>query len=96
MLKKPTVILPLATALAALSVGTKDATATALEPQNTSDPEAARGTASGHPNLVVTTGSDLLGLIVTKAADGTTLAQHYSHMSHESHSSHYSHYSSGY
>src|SRR5205085_11202956 len=49
--------------------------------------------ARGEPNVFFPVGNDLLGLIVTTAADGTVLAQHYSHSSHSSHSSHYSHYS---
>ena len=49
--------------------------------------------ARGEPNVFFPVGNDLLGLIVTTAADGTVLAQHYSHSLHSSHSSHYSHYS---
>jgi hypothetical protein len=50
--------------------------------------------AKGEPNVFMSVGSDLLGLIVTTKADGTVVAQHYSHSSHSSHSSHASHYSS--
>jgi hypothetical protein len=46
------------------------------------------------PNVFMSIGNDLLGLMVTKGADGTVVADHYSHYSHSSHSSHSSHYSS--
>ena len=102
MVKKSTLIMPLAAALAALSSTGKSPAATT----NTSEQPDTSASAVGspkasdqQPNAMFSAGEDLLGLIVTTAADGTVLAQHYSHMSHSSHSSHsshYSHYSSGY
>ena len=100
---KPVVILPLATAIAALastSDGSRaEASTLPTEPANNVSAEAPTRASDQKPNAFFSTGVDLLGLIVTKAANGMVLAQHYSHMSHSSHSSHsshYSHYSSGY
>jgi len=45
-------------------------------------------------NFVYPMAEDLLGLVVTRQADGTVVAQHASHVSHSSHASHHSHYSS--
>jgi hypothetical protein len=97
MAKKRPHILSLTAALAALSGATAmNATVAAA---NTSDPNEPKATQSGHvakgePNVFMSVGNDLLGLIVTKGADGTVVADHYSHYSHSSHSSHSSHYSS--
>lgn len=98
--KKPIVILPLAAALAALG-GASVAKATTGEQAQTSSPttDAAAVTTKAEPNVLFKVGEDLFGLIVTRNADGTVLAQHYSHRSHSSHSSHSSHrshYSSRY
>jgi hypothetical protein len=93
-------IISLAAAIAALSGGTAVISTPAAARIGGSD-EVAVGqngsTAKGEPNVFMSIGNNLLGLIVTKATDGTVSAQHYSHSSHashESHASHHSHYSS--
>lgn len=94
-MKKHTKILSLSAALAALSGATfapGQATASVPTTDQTGPIHNAQN-AKGEPNVFMPVGNDLLGLIVTTAADGTVLAQHYSHSSHSSHSSHYSHYS---
>jgi hypothetical protein len=97
MTKKLPEILSLTAAIAALS----GVTALSPTPAAANTPTTDRTDATqkgqapkGEPNVFMSVGSDLLGLIVTTAADGTVLAQHYSHYSHSSHSSHSSHYSS--
>ena len=91
-------ILSLAAALAALTgtaatISDHPAQAKATNPNESGPPEAMQATGRT-PNRVLSVGDDLLGFTVTKAADGTVLAQHESHYSHSSHSSHSSHYSS--
>jgi hypothetical protein len=102
MSRKPIKLVSLASALAALAGAAGLVPSPADAKVNTTDrtdalkDERAEGP---QPNVFMTVGNDLLGLIVTKAADGTVLAQHYSHYSHSSHashSSHSSHYSSRY
>jgi hypothetical protein len=96
MAKKVPNILGLGAALAALSgaAALSPTTAAANVPATDQADHTEKGeVAKGEPNVVFPAGKDLLGLIVTTAADGTVLAQHYSHSSHASHSSHYSHYS---
>lgn len=104
MARKPTVILPLATALAALASapGINDAVA-AKPSQSDSKTGDANATAVGQaatlkPTIIFNAGEDLLALTLTEK-DGRVLAQHYSHYSHSSHASHASHsshYSSRY
>jgi hypothetical protein len=94
--KKPIKLVSLAAALAALP-----GTAMLLPPTadaKSSDPGMAEGvvgnrSADARPNVFMTVGKDLLGMIVKKGADGIVTADHYSHSSHASHSSHSSHYS---
>jgi hypothetical protein len=96
MAKKVPNILGLSAALAALSGATALSSTPAaanVHAANQADQTENGQVAKGEPNVVFPAGKDMLGLIVTKAADGTVLAQHYSHASHASHSSHYSHYS---
>lgn len=96
MSQKPIKLLSLAAALAALS-----GTATLLPPPadaKPSNPGNAGGLRDGRsedarPNLFMSVGKDLLGMIVRTSADGLVTADHYSHSSHASHSSHSSHYS---
>lgn len=89
MKRKPTVIVPLATALAALAVSSGDAhAATPQQPSASPESEAPTGAANQKANLLFTAGEELMGLIVSKAADGTLMAAHGSHSSHASHSSH--------
>jgi hypothetical protein len=93
------VILPIAAALAALSTVAAPDLTSAATPHDTDATAMAPSTRSdqaGRPNMLVTAGEDLLGLIVTKSKNGTVLADHYSHVSHASHASHHSHYSSRY
>jgi hypothetical protein len=99
MAKKPTIVLSLTAALAALSGITAVDPAPAVANTRGSDeavtPQGRTNT--GKANVFMPVGKDLLGLIVTTSEDGTVVAQHdshYSHSSHTSHSSHRSHYSS--
>jgi hypothetical protein len=98
MAKRLPKILSLAAALAALS-GVTAVNSTPAAANTTSTDEAgttqSSPIASAEPNVFMSVGSNLLGLIVTTAADGTVVADHYSHVSHSSHSSHRSHYSGG-
>jgi hypothetical protein len=87
---KTTIVLPLATALASLtSAASADLSAVPAADQTdqpgTVDTEKATII---EPNTIFTAGNDLLGLLTTKSADGTVVAQHTSHMSHASHVSH--------
>ena len=100
MPKKSIKLVSLAAALGALP-----GTATLLSPAADAKPNDA-GTAEGvasrriddaRPDVLMSVGKDLLGMIVTTGADGMVTADHYSHYSHSSHashSSHSSHYSS--
>lgn len=89
-------LISLTAALAALS-GTaaidSASAATNMNGPDQADPVKI-GPSRGEPNVFMSVGKDLLGLIVTKRADGTVVADHSSHESHSSHSSHRSHYSS--
>jgi hypothetical protein len=92
MTNKRKTILPLAAALGALSPALPATTAqAAISPQGEQDAASAKSLSRSDVNLLVSNGSDLLGFVVQKNADGTTLAQHYSHASHSSHNSHASH-----
>ena len=90
-------IMPLAAALASL-VGPGALVTNSAEAKTANPIEAASAslehTSGLMPNRIISIGTDFLGFIVTTAADGTMLAQHYSHTSHASHASHHSHYSS--
>ena len=90
-------IMSLAAALAGLT-GVAAIVSTPVEAKTSGSTEAAPTTMAQAsiltPNWVVSVGQDFLGFLVTKAADGTVQAEHYSHQSHASHSSHSSHYSS--
>jgi hypothetical protein len=97
MFKKPIKLISLATALAALP-GTAAILAPAADAKP-NDPGMTEGVATkqggeARPNVFMTVGRDLLGMIVRKSADGIITADHYSHSSHASHESHSSHYSS--
>lgn len=94
-MRKSFAILPLATSLAAL---TTNANGTVVsEPASPQPPEAQSPQSASEntqrPNLVVDTGEAFLGLIVTKTAAGSVVAQHYSHELHASHELHSSHVS---
>src|ERR1700730_7792898 len=96
MSKKPIKLVSLAAALAALS-GTAALVPPAADAEP-SDPGKLEGVVDGRgeevrPNVLMSVGQDLLGMIVTTGADGIVTADHYSHSSHASHSSHSSHYS---
>ena len=97
MAKKLLKIRSLTAALAALSgiaaIGSTLAVANSAGTEDENVTPQAR-TNAGKANVFLPAGEDLLGLIVTTAADGTVVAQHESHYSHSSHSSHRSHYSS--
>jgi hypothetical protein len=93
MAKKIPHVVGLGAALAALSGATALSPTTAVANVPAADQAEKGQVAKGEPNVVFPAGKDLLGLIVTTAADGTVLAQHYSHSSHASHASHSSHYS---
>jgi hypothetical protein len=93
MSKKPLKLVSLASALAALS-GVAGLMSTPADAK-VNTPGAADALKSDRangpqPNVFMSVGQDLLGMIVTKTPDGAVLADHYSHSSHSSHSSHYS------
>jgi hypothetical protein len=93
MAKKLPTILSLGAALAALQgVSALNAKPLVASIPGSDEANATRTGRSvkGEPNVFMSVGSDLLGLIVTRGADGTVVADHYSHSSHSSHSSHYS------
>lgn len=97
MSKKSIQLVSLASALAALSgtAGLLPTPADAKVAAPVSTDVLKADLANGpQPNVFMSAGQDLLGMIVTKTASGTVLAQHYSHYSHSSHASHSSHYSS--
>jgi hypothetical protein len=97
MAKKLPTILPLAAAIAALQgLSAITPTPAAASTTGIDETNATRvgPVAKAEPNVFMSIGGDLFGLIVTKGADGTVVADHYSHSSHSSHSSHHSHYSS--
>jgi hypothetical protein len=96
MAKKLPTILSLGAALASLQgVSAVNATPAAASIPGSDEANATQNgrLSKGEPNVFMSVGSDLLGLIVTNKADGTVVADHYSHSSHSSHSSHRSHYS---
>ena len=81
MVKKLPHILGLGAALASLSGATAltPTTAAANEPATNQADHVQKGQAVlGEPNVFFPAGKDLLGLIVTTAANGTVLARHYS------------------
>jgi UDP:flavonoid glycosyltransferase YjiC (YdhE family) len=92
MVDRKTLILPLAAALSGLS--TVPATEAAASPSPDASTAQAENARKLQPNMLVSTGKDLLGFLVERQADGTLVAQHASHASHASHGSHHSHYSS--
>jgi hypothetical protein len=97
MSRKPIRLVGLATALAALSSTAAVVSPVAdAKPTDPIKPEGIKGERGEDvkPNVLMSVGKDLLGMIVTTGADGIVTAQHYSHSSHASHSSHSSHYSS--
>lgn len=94
MKRKPIAILPLASALGALSGSAFTATeASSAVPGNVPPvtTESATSQRALTPNTLVSTGETLLGFIMTEQADGTIVGQHVSHESHSSHASHASH-----
>jgi hypothetical protein len=90
MSQKKTIILPLATALVSLTTSANSAVPTVQSPdQANASTDTQEANANSVPaNTVFNAGEDLLGLLVTKNADGTIVAQHSSHVSHASHTSH--------
>jgi hypothetical protein len=83
MAKKLPTILSLGAALAALQgVSAVNSTAAVSFPGSgeTNATQIGR-VATGEPNVFMSVGNDLLGLIVTTKADGTVVADHYSHSS---------------
>ena len=96
MSKKPIKLVSVAAALAALpGTATLLSPAADAKPNNVSTAESLAGTRSEdvQPEVLMSVGKDLLGMIIKKGADGMVTADHYSHASHASHSSHSSHYS---
>lgn len=96
MSKKPIKLISLAAALAALpGAAMLLSPAAYAKPSDPGTVEGVMGTRSedARPNVFMTVGRDLLGMIVKKGADGIVTADHYSHSSHASHASHSSHYS---
>ncbi|WP_408904209.1 His-Xaa-Ser repeat protein HxsA2 [Pararoseomonas sp. SCSIO 73927] len=91
-MKKHIPLLSLAAAIAALPTTSDAARTPDVAPE--SNESHRSGVSRIIPNQIVVSGDDLLGFLVTRAEDGTVVAQHSSHVSHSSHSSHRSHYSS--
>lgn len=86
---KSKVILPLATALAALATSGDLAAANVRTDHALAMPEGqVANKPAVTPNTTYATGSELLGVMMTKNAAGTLVAEHASHMSHASHASH--------
>jgi hypothetical protein len=86
-------IMPLAAALAALagtSVIVSEPAAAKTTDSTGANPQDAQKAGGRLPNRFASVGKDLLGFIVTTAADDTEIADDYSHVSHSSHVSHYS------
>jgi hypothetical protein len=96
MSRKPTVVLPLATALASLmGAGTAVDSAKAALPddrETLASPDSIPITEL-KANSFFAAGDELLSFVTTEREDGTIIAQHVSHESHASHASHASHYS---
>jgi hypothetical protein len=93
MEKKIPQIVGLSAALAALSGVAALAPTPAAANMPTTDQASTTQKAQapkGEPNVFFPAGKDMLSLIVSTAANGTIVADHYSHSSHASHSSHYS------
>jgi hypothetical protein len=88
------VILPLASALAALGGAVATETEAAISSEPVTAPETSATQTTQAPNILASTGETLLGFVMTDQPDGTVIAQHVSHASHASHASHHSHYSS--
>ena len=96
MSKKPIKLVSVAAALAALpGTATLLSPAADAKPNHAGTAESMAGTLSADvkPDVLMSVGTDLLGMIIKKGADGMVTADHYSHASHASHSSHSSHYS---
>lgn len=90
MKRKSVVILPVATALASLNSGAgSTATSNGAPEQDASAAKSQPQTIKAvPPNTIYNAGEDLFGLLATRNADGTVVAQHSSHASHASHASH--------
>jgi hypothetical protein len=89
MKHKSAIVLPLATALASLnSAGSANAAYEATEQDTSAGNGQPQPATSVRPNTIYSAGEDLFGLLVTRSADGTLIAQHSSHSSHSSHASH--------
>jgi hypothetical protein len=96
MAKNLPIILSLGAALASLQgFSAVNATPAAADISGSGKANATESgcIAKSDPNIFMSIGHELLGLIVTTKADGTVVTDHYSHYSHSSHSSHSSHYS---
>jgi hypothetical protein len=94
MTERRNVIVPVVTALGALTNTLPASNATAeISPSANVGQQTSVGTAP-QPNTLVSTGQDLLAFTINEQADGSIVAQHVSHASHASHASHHSHYSS--
>lgn len=89
-------IFTLAAALSALSVApaAEAAAPRKVEIGNVSAVQVGFGVGIEEANRFLEIDGDVLGFLVTQAADGTVTAQHRSHFSHSSHASHASHHSS--
>lgn len=96
MFKKPTKLISLVAALAALpGAATLLSPAAHAKPDDPGAGDSVRSNRSenARANVFMAVGQDLLGMIVKKSDDGMVTADHYSHSSHASHESHSSHYS---
>lgn len=85
---KTKLILPLATALAALTTSAELAAASVPHDPSSATSQPKEGNrAAVTPNATFIAGADLLGMKMTRNSGGL-VAEHASHMSHASHASH--------
>ena len=89
-MNKPIIVTSLSAALAALSVIPSQEASAAVE--NIKNDEVSKNkeliSNSEIGNIAFKIGTNLFGLTVKQATDGTLIAQHASHSSHSSHRSH--------
>ena len=89
-MNKPIIVTSLSAALAALSIIPSQEASAAIETVKNDEISNDRdlSTNSHKGNIEFNIGTNLFGLTVKQATDGTLIAQHASHSSHSSHRSH--------
>ena len=90
VMNKPIIVTSLSAALAALSIIPSQEASAAIETVKNDEISNDRdlSTNSLKGNIEFNIGTNLFGLTVKQATDGTLIAQHASHSSHSSHRSH--------